>query len=671
MTKWTLTLLAVTFQVIAVQVLASEIHEAVIAGNVEQVRILLAASPAVVNERDTAQSLPLHLAAYHGQTAIIEILLSQGADINAGDRENTSPLTVAAMLNQMDAVRVLTERGASVTAKDVNGVTPLLSAARNRNTEMVRYLVDHGASLAEVSSAGSNCLHIAASIGADSLVTYLLAQGMDVNARNDGGFDALNFAIFNRHTGIALELIAHGADINYRNEEGETRLHMAAWNADTAIAVALVAGGLAVDVSDNYGITPLGNTGWGNLPMAQWLIDHGADVNARTDSTLAPLSRAVLGGNVELVRLMVNHGADVNFHGRNSGPPLQPAVSQGSQEMAEILLNAGAQVNFTDRNYGRTMLHFAAIKGNSAMAKLLLDHGASLEPLDPTGRTPLHYAVHYSNPTVEALLTARGAALLDAEMESRPANTLATMMGKKEATVWYLGNSGWAVKTANHLLVFDYLALPSNPDHPCLANGRINPPEIKDLPVTVFSSHQHADHYDSTMFDWRETIPNITYVLGHQPRGLRGYQYMAPRTEQTIDGVRIRTIASTDAGVGFLVETDGLVIFHAGDHANGQVGLHEQYTGEIDYIASLGVSIDLAFLPITGCSLGNPESVREGVHYALNKLTPAVFFPQHAMNGEYAIRAFADDLKENGFTVTVGCAENGGDCFHYRNRGIL
>jgi L-ascorbate metabolism protein UlaG (beta-lactamase superfamily) len=339
--------------------------------------------------------------------------------------------------------------------------------------------------------------------------------------------------------------------------------------------------------------------------------------------------------------------------------------------MAGILLDAGAEVNFTDRNYGRTMLHFAAINGDSAMAQLLLDHGASLEPQDTTGKTPLYYAVHYANPTVEALLTAKGAVLTSADMESRPTNMLAERMGEKEAAVWYLGNSAWAIKTANHLLVFDYLARPSNPDHPGLANGRIDPQEIRDLPVTVFSSHQHADHYDSTMFDWRETIPHITYVLGHQPRGVSGYEYVAPRTDRTIDGVRIRTIASTDAGVGFLVEVDGLVIFHAGDHANGQVGLHEQYTGEIDYIASLGIPIDLAFLPITGCSLGNPQSVREGVHYAINKLTPAVFFPQHAMNGEFAIRRFADDLKVNGFTVPVGCTENGGDCFHYRDHGIL
>jgi ankyrin repeat protein/L-ascorbate metabolism protein UlaG (beta-lactamase superfamily) len=671
MTRRTLTLVVVAVQLIAVQLLASEIHQAVESGNVEQTRALLEANPALVNEPDTAQSLPLHLAAYNGQTATIELLLSLGADINVGDRENTTALTIAAMRNHMDAVRLLTEKGGLVTSKDSNGNTALLSAARSKNTEMVRYLLDHGASLAEVSNRGSNCLHIATSIGADSLVTFLLTKEMDINARNNSGYNALFFAIANGYTGIATRLIEHGADVQYRNEDGETLLHVAARRGDTAIAAELVAAGLSIDARDNLGWTPLTSVGWGTLEMTQWLLDRGADVNARTDTTLAPLSVAIFGGNIDIVRLMVNKGADVNWCRQRGDRPLQQAVMRGAREIARILLENGAEVDFTDPIYGRTMLHMAAISGDSIMAQLLLDHGAKIEPQDQNGKSPLYYAVHYSNPSVAALLTARGVTLSQPETDIRPLDMRSHRMGEKEAMVWYLNNSAWAIKTANHFLVFDYFVPPSNPDRPCLANGRIDPQEIKDLEVTVFSSHEHGDHYDTTIFAWRDVIPNITYVLGHQPSGVPEDQYTTPRTDQTIDGMRIRTIAATDAGVGYLVEVDGLVIFHAGDHANGEPGLHAPYTDEIDYLASLGVSIDLAFMPIHGCSLGTPESVREGVFYALNKLQPRVFFPQHSMNAEYQLREFADDLKENGYTVQVGCAENGGDCFHYRDHRVL
>jgi len=135
MTRKMLVFIAVAVQLIAVQLCASEIHDAAMAGNVEQVRALLDANPSLVNERDTALSLPIHLAANRGHAAIVELLLSRGADINAGDRENTSPLVNAAMGNRMDVVRLLVERGAQVEAKDINGESAILSAARRANLE--------------------------------------------------------------------------------------------------------------------------------------------------------------------------------------------------------------------------------------------------------------------------------------------------------------------------------------------------------------------------------------------------------------------------------------------------------------------------------------------------------------------------------------------------------
>ncbi|HOD66373.1 MAG TPA: ankyrin repeat domain-containing protein [candidate division Zixibacteria bacterium] len=671
MTGRTFALCAAVVLLAAVRLPAAEIHDAVAAGDVERVRVLLAADPSLINARDSAQNLPLHVAALQGRTAMIELLLAEGADINIGDRENTSPLTIAAMRNHLDAVRLLAERGAQAAARDINGETPLISAARRGNLEMVRCLVAHGAPLYETSARGSNCLHIAASIGADSLAAYLLAQEFDINARNGDGRDALYFAAANGFTSIALRLIAQGADVQYRNEQGETRLHTAVFRGDTVLAGALVAAGLAIDARDNWGVTPLTNACWGTVDMVRWLLDHGADVNARTDSTHTPLSIAVLAGHADLVRLLVGRGADVNYHGRLSGPALQSAAVQGNDEIAGILLQAGADPEFTDADYGRTMLHIAAIRGDSALARVLLDHGVPPAAQDRSGRTPLYYAVHYANPSVAALLRDAGAAPLPAESEADPPDLLAATLGEKEAVVWYLNHSGWAIRTARHFLIFDYALPPCNPDSPCLANGRIDPSEIKDLKVMVFSSHEHRDHYDTSIFAWRNAIPDISYVLGHRQDGAPAHRYLGPRSDEVIDGMRVRTIDATDAGVGFLVEVDGVVIFHAGDHANGQVGLHAPYTDEIDYLASLGAPIDLAFLPILGCSLGTPESVREGVVYALQKLSPAVYFPQHAMNSEYRFRAFSDGLKRSGLTVQTGLAENGGDCFRYRGNRIL
>jgi ankyrin repeat protein/L-ascorbate metabolism protein UlaG (beta-lactamase superfamily) len=466
-------------------------------------------------------------------------------------------------------------------------------------------------------------------------------------------------------------LVQKGANLDYRNEQGETALHQAASRGHMAAAQVLINTGMDIDVRDTWGTTPLTAACWVSLEMVQWLLDHGADVNAHTDSSLSPLSIAVFSGNPEIVNLLINSGADINWCSSNSDRPLMAAIEQGNTAIARILMDAGAEVDFVDRNFNRTPLHATAIRGDSVMTHMLLNHGAALEPKDSNGHTPLYYAIRYSNPTVAGLLRNKGAALLQPEQDIRPSNLLTRKPAEKEAAIWYLFHSGWAVKTANHFLVFDYFTPPLNPDKPCLANGRIDPNQIKNEKVLVFSSHEHSDHYDTTIFGWKDMITDIAYILGHRPEVSTEYLYTAPRTEHRIGDVKIRTITSTDAGVGFLVEVDGLVIFHAGDHANGVVGLHAAYTDEIDYLASLNKPIDLAFLPITGCSLGSPESVRVGVIYAIEKLHPRVFFPQHAMNAEYLLREFADGLKESGFTVQTACPENGGDCFLYRNQQLF
>jgi L-ascorbate metabolism protein UlaG (beta-lactamase superfamily) len=232
-----------------------------------------------------------------------------------------------------------------------------------------------------------------------------------------------------------------------------------------------------------------------------------------------------------------------------------------------------------------------------------------------------------------------------------------------EALVRYLGHSGWSVRTARHFLVFDYHEMSGRPDEPCLANGFVVPEEIKSLPVTVFSTHEHRDHYDTLIFGWRESVPNITYVLGHQPADQTGYEYIPPRESRMIGDMKVTTIHSTDAGVGYIVEVDGLTIFHAGDHSAGTVDLPEPFRTEIDFIGDNCPRPDLAFLPISGCSLGTPESVKAGAYYIIDNLHPRVVFPQHRGNAEYDLALFEQEARERGVTTPVRAAGHRGDVF--------
>jgi ankyrin repeat protein/L-ascorbate metabolism protein UlaG (beta-lactamase superfamily) len=683
-----------------------EIHTAATAGDIPVLTRLVAENPSIVNSLDEGGSGPIHLAALGGHLEAVLLLVENGADVTLGDGDNTSPLTCAAMRGHLEVARYLLDNGAPAAGRDNFGNMPILSAAASGNFELMQLLLDRGAAVDVADNRGSTALHKAVFRGSPDLVEFLINNGADLNALDSDGNSPLIMACYGGRVDIIDALVAQGADVNsvptdnqfsplgaaawrgnidaarhlielgadikYRQERtGETALHLAAMRGHIEVAEFLMEQGLDVNITDKWGATPLFGAAWQNPEMVRWLLAHGAEVELQTDSIGSPLTRSIYGGNAECLQLLIDAGAEVNTSAVGGDRPLKTAVERGNVELARLLVEAGAEVDFVDERTGSTPLHLCCATGQSEMVRLLVQNGANVNREDSDGRTPLYYAVHYANRPAAEILRFAGGALGVPVDEAQPTDWLTAPIDAREAAVWYLNHSGWAVKTAHHLLIFDYYLPGANPDEPALANGRIDPNEIKDENVLVFSSHEHSDHYDTTIFGWQETIPNITYIFGHQPRGRTGFQYTAPRTDNAFGDVRVRTITATDAGVGFIVEVDGLVIYHAGDHANGVTGLNAVYTDEIDYIAGFNVPIDLAFIPISGCSLGTPESVREGVLYALDKLHPAVFFPQHAGNSESRYREFAESLVEDGYKVATGCAGHGGDCFRYSNGKVM
>jgi hypothetical protein len=140
---------------------------------------------------------------------------------------------------------------------------------------------------------------------------------------------------------------------------------------------------------------------------------------------------------------------------------------------------------------------------------------------------------------------------------------------------------------------------------------------------------------------------------------------MPERMEKKFGKMKLTTIHSTDAGVGMVVEVDGLTIFHPGDHANGRIGLMNEFTDEIDFLAGKGIKPDICFFGIRGCSLGAPDEVKEGIHYALKTLKPKVFIPMHARSDGHLYREFIGECSKEFGSVQMVAPGNRGDHFHY------
>jgi L-ascorbate metabolism protein UlaG (beta-lactamase superfamily) len=169
------------------------------------------------------------------------------------------------------------------------------------------------------------------------------------------------------------------------------------------------------------------------------------------------------------------------------------------------------------------------------------------------------------------------------------------------ALIWYLGHCGYAVRTADHLLIFDYQErrdgqMPkTRPARPELANGWIDPEEIKGLKVRVFVSHSHDDHYDPVILDWKAAVPDIGYYFGWNAADEPSYHCLVgPRAELNSGGLEIATINSHHSGVpevAWLVKVDGLVVYHNGDCQPEDPG------AEHAFLRTKADSIDLAFVP--------------------------------------------------------------------------
>jgi L-ascorbate metabolism protein UlaG (beta-lactamase superfamily) len=244
--------------------------------------------------------------------------------------------------------------------------------------------------------------------------------------------------------------------------------------------------------------------------------------------------------------------------------------------------------------------------------------------------------------------------------------TLGRPLAAGEAAIWYLGHSGWAVRTQDHFLIFDYWeamkTMPPGvtfvrPDHASLANGYVMPSEIADQNVIVFVSHAHSDHFDPVVLKWKESIAHIRYVFGWDVEGPPDLLRVdEPRKSFVIDGVRIHTIYHDFDGIpeaAFLVQVDGVTLYHSGDHGS-TAATGQRFAANIDYLAGIARDIDIAFTVTWG-----------GADYLVDKLSPKVVFPQHEGGAEYRLRRWAEQGAGARLQAQVLVPESRGDRFLY------
>jgi hypothetical protein len=123
---------------------ASEMQDAVRAGDAEKVKALLKADPDLLNEQDERGLTPLHIAAASGHKEVVQMLLASKAAVDVKGDYGSTPLHVAAAKGQREIVEMLLSSGADVNAVDKQGQTPLTWALDENFSEVAAVLRRHG-----------------------------------------------------------------------------------------------------------------------------------------------------------------------------------------------------------------------------------------------------------------------------------------------------------------------------------------------------------------------------------------------------------------------------------------------------------------------------------------------------------------------------------------------
>jgi ankyrin repeat protein len=258
------------------------------------------------------------------------------------------------------------------------GFSQLMNATLTGSLDDMRHLIDQGAKVNYADADSLTALWLAIP---DSARTELLLQhGADPSLLSKDHYSPLvKLVNFPGTTNLFRDLVAHGADPK-KAAPDNSLLYMAAATGDTALVGLLLRYGFLPNDTVFYGDYPLNSaTSFRTFATVKMLIDNGANVNVALPKAvlpnvrgMTPLMLAAVADDERSFYYLLDHGADVNARSATGYTALMylELAETDHPALTRALLDHGANPHEKDNN-GDDPYTMASKKGNTASAQLL------------------------------------------------------------------------------------------------------------------------------------------------------------------------------------------------------------------------------------------------------------------------------------------------------------
>ncbi|MEO5580178.1 MAG: ankyrin repeat domain-containing protein [Gemmatimonadaceae bacterium] len=352
-----------------------QLFEAARTGDVPQMQLLLASHPGKLEAREEPYEWTLlHAAAHAGRLTVVNLLLERGLDVNAREKgDNTCAVHWAAAAGHLEVVRRLADAGGDVIGRgddhelEVIGWTTCWDGCDDdAHRAVADFLINRGAHHHIFSAIAMNL--------ADELLGLVAADAsalMKPMSRNEAHQLPLHFAVRMHRPRMVSLLLELGADPLAKDGSGYTpAAYATAPDIDRPVLTMICERG-AMDL-----VTALGLSDW---DAAAKLLRESADKIEAGGANAGALHLMAKRNHLEAVTWLLDHGADPNARWNHWGgdvTALHLAVLHGHTEVVRVLLEAGADPKIRDTMHNATAMEWAEHVGRAEIAAILEAHPA-------------------------------------------------------------------------------------------------------------------------------------------------------------------------------------------------------------------------------------------------------------------------------------------------------